>query len=298
MSQLASSLLFSAISLIPHHASRYILLGFSAVFVVASAAYYQHPSAQLQNLEELIQQTEDTLREAHNEFPLNFRISLAGQGIRLLKYETPWKPYYCPGETDGIYDTLPLAGDPSLDVHSQEILYHFWGYPSLLFETERQHYYTADINETETMLAGFQVGRTGDFFSALEAPSGLQIREDSRGTGTRGYLHRGFNLTPPKLPPYPLPTTTCRLMFSGAQSFVISGGTFNVTAPPPLRLAQEPAEIFHRLHNIESRVRQMEMSVHGGAPGHHHDRDAESPDAVLFPPSSNIQLGTPTRRWL
>ncbi|KAJ7608248.1 hypothetical protein FB45DRAFT_1011091 [Roridomyces roridus] len=29
----------------------------------------------------------------------------------------------------------------------------------------------------------------------------------------------------------------------------------------------------------------MEMSVHGGAPGHHHDRDAESPDAVLFPPS-------------
>ncbi|KAJ7608188.1 hypothetical protein FB45DRAFT_1067570 [Roridomyces roridus] len=34
-------------------------------------------------------------------------------------------------------------------------------------------------------------------------------------------------------------------MFSGAQSVLISGGTFNVAAPPPLRVAQEPAEIFH-----------------------------------------------------
>ncbi|KAJ7608187.1 hypothetical protein FB45DRAFT_1039851 [Roridomyces roridus] len=97
MSQLAFSLLFSAISLIPHHASRYTLLGFSAVFVVASAAYYQHPSApaQLRDLEELIKQTEDTLREAHNEFPLNFRVSLAGQGIRLLKEKRTASMIHC-----------------------------------------------------------------------------------------------------------------------------------------------------------------------------------------------------------
>ncbi|KAJ7608249.1 hypothetical protein FB45DRAFT_947068 [Roridomyces roridus] len=163
--QLASSLWFSAISLIPHHASRYILLGFSAVFVVASATYYQHPSAQLQNLEELIQQTEDTLREAHSEFPLNFRVSLAGQGIRLLKEKRTASTIRCRLlETHLSMFTLTRYFIISGDIRrcAREVK-HIRTVVEFLFETERQRYYTADINETETMLADFQVGRTGDF---------------------------------------------------------------------------------------------------------------------------------------
>ncbi|KAJ7441420.1 hypothetical protein FB451DRAFT_1441223 [Mycena latifolia] len=82
ISQLQSSLLLGALSLIPNDALRYTLLVIAACIALLYVIHLKRPSTQLNQLEDTIQQTEGNVRDAKLHCPRDL-LSLTEGGLRL-----------------------------------------------------------------------------------------------------------------------------------------------------------------------------------------------------------------------
>ncbi|KAJ7490574.1 hypothetical protein FB451DRAFT_1389355 [Mycena latifolia] len=155
ISQLQSSLLLGALSLIPNNALRYTLLMIAACAALFYVIHLKRPSTQLNQLEDTIQQTEEIIRDAKLHCPRDL-LSLTEGGLRVLEVKRSasvmqyrlletttftWKKYRI------------LSRDISNCArHAEKI----WTAVQLIVEAERQRKYTDDINETQAMLTSLR----------------------------------------------------------------------------------------------------------------------------------------------
>ncbi|KAJ7490459.1 hypothetical protein FB451DRAFT_1513064 [Mycena latifolia] len=163
ISQLQTSILLGALSLIPNDALRYTLFMISACLAIFYVIYLKRPSALLSQLEHIVQTTEEIIRDAKLRYPRDL-LSLTEVGVRLLRVKRSasmiqcrlletttltWKEYRLLSRdiSDCFKNVGKIRTAVELDDGSNK---NCTG--QLIVEAERQRRYTEDINEIEIML--------------------------------------------------------------------------------------------------------------------------------------------------
>ncbi|KAJ7133586.1 hypothetical protein C8R44DRAFT_900223 [Mycena epipterygia] len=146
VSKLQSSILLGSLSLIPNHTLRYKLLAIVACLALLYVIHLKRPSTQLSQLEDMVNKTEEIIRDAKSYCPRDL-LRLAEEGVkrsasmihcRMLEVDTlTWKKY-CVLSRD-IAECAKTVKNVGTAVQ-------------LIVEAERQHKYMDDINQTETIL--------------------------------------------------------------------------------------------------------------------------------------------------
>ncbi|KAJ7441422.1 hypothetical protein FB451DRAFT_1441280 [Mycena latifolia] len=166
ISQLQSSLLLGALSLIPNNALRYTLL-IAACAALFYVIHLKRPSTQLNQLEDTIQQTEEIIRDAKLHCPRDL-LSLTEGGLRVLEVKRSASVMQC-----RLLETTTFTWKKyrilSRDIsncarHVEKIRTA----DQLIVEAERQRKYTDDINETQAMLASLRPPGMLDIFVRAE----------------------------------------------------------------------------------------------------------------------------------
>ncbi|KAJ7490458.1 hypothetical protein FB451DRAFT_1220127 [Mycena latifolia] len=151
ISQLQSAILLGALSLIPNDALRYTLLTISACLALLYVIHFKRPSTQLSQLEDLVQQMEEIIRDAKLHCSRDL-LSLSEKWMRLLEVKRSMSMIHCRVlETSTLTwkKYRPISRDISvLTKKVKEIRTAV----QLVVEAERQRKYTDDINETESIL--------------------------------------------------------------------------------------------------------------------------------------------------
>ncbi|KAJ7490463.1 hypothetical protein FB451DRAFT_1552179, partial [Mycena latifolia] len=151
LSQLQSSMLLGALSLIPNNALRYTLLVISACLALLYAVHLKRPSDKLRQLEDIVQKTEEIIRDAKLYCARDF-LSLAEMGVRLLEVKRSASMIKC-----RLLETTTLTWKKyrlfSRDISDcVKIVMNIQTTVELIVEAELQRRYTDDINETEIIL--------------------------------------------------------------------------------------------------------------------------------------------------
>ncbi|KAJ7490536.1 hypothetical protein FB451DRAFT_1361379 [Mycena latifolia] len=153
ISQVQSSMLFGALSLIPNDTLRYTFLAITVCLALLYALHLKRPSSQLSQLEHMVQKTENIIRDAKFHCPRDL-LSLTEKGVRLLEVKRSASMIQCrvlEMKTVTLKKYCLLSRDISVCTKKvKEIRTAV----QLIVEAERQRKYTDDINETEIILTG------------------------------------------------------------------------------------------------------------------------------------------------
>ncbi|KAJ7441437.1 hypothetical protein FB451DRAFT_1441351 [Mycena latifolia] len=173
ISQLQSSILLGALSLIPHNALRYTLLVIAVCLALLYAVHLKRPSTQLSQLEVIVQKTDKVIRDAKLHCARDFA-NLLEKWAELLKIKRSASEIQSRIlETNTLTWTeyRLLSGDISDCAKSvKEIRTAV----QLIVEAERQRKYTEDINETEAILAAVRAPtRIDGAYGMMEEMSNL-----------------------------------------------------------------------------------------------------------------------------
>ncbi|KAJ7141462.1 hypothetical protein C8R44DRAFT_867083 [Mycena epipterygia] len=147
------SLLLGFLSLISNDTLRYTLLAVTVCLTLLYVVHLERPSAQLDQLEDMIKETEDIIQEA-KLYCARDLLSLAEKGVRLLEVKRSVSMIQCrilEAATLTWNKYRVLSGDIA---ECAKIIKNIQTAVHLIVEAERQRKLTEDINETETILIG------------------------------------------------------------------------------------------------------------------------------------------------
>ncbi|KAK7048731.1 hypothetical protein R3P38DRAFT_2871180 [Favolaschia claudopus] len=152
MSQLQSSLLLGALSLIPNDTLRYTAIGLAAGAGIGYAVHLKRPSIQLNRLEIFIKGTEEIILAAKGSC-LRDVLSLAEESIKLLEVKRSASVIQC-----RILDVNRLTWKQYRIlcrdiIQAVERVKRVRTTVQLIVEAERQRKFTEDIATTQTVLA-------------------------------------------------------------------------------------------------------------------------------------------------
>ncbi|KAJ7133567.1 hypothetical protein C8R44DRAFT_900200 [Mycena epipterygia] len=154
VSQLQSSILLGALSLIPNHALRYTLLLITACLALLYVIHLKRPSTPLSQLEDMVKKVEEIIRDAKLYCPRDI-LSLANEGIRLLQYFISTIRFILIAYRCDRVDTLTWK---KYCVFSRDIAECAKSVKKiriavqLVVEAEYRRKFTEDINQTEAIL--------------------------------------------------------------------------------------------------------------------------------------------------
>ncbi|KAJ7141477.1 hypothetical protein C8R44DRAFT_867097 [Mycena epipterygia] len=148
-------ILLESLSLIPNHALRYTLLGITACLTLLYVVHLKRPPTQLRELEDVIKETEGIIRDA-KLYCARDLLALAEKGVRLLEVKRSESMIQC-----RILEANTLTWNQyrvlSRDiVECVKTVKNIQTTVQLIVEAERQRKFTADINETETIVTSVQ----------------------------------------------------------------------------------------------------------------------------------------------
>ncbi|KAJ7474051.1 hypothetical protein FB451DRAFT_1466540 [Mycena latifolia] len=189
ISQLQSSILLGSLSLIPNDMLRYTLLVIAAGLALVYVVHLKRPSTQLRYLEDILQKTEEILRDAKLYCPMDL-LSLVDKRVRLLESSSTIRFMFTAYLLHRIKCSASMIQCRLLETNTltwkkHRLLSHdisvltnkvkeIQTAVQLIVEAERQHKYTDDINETESI---FQASvRAGPGSGFLVSPDNVYNR--------------------------------------------------------------------------------------------------------------------------
>ncbi|KAJ7441438.1 hypothetical protein FB451DRAFT_1569265 [Mycena latifolia] len=155
ISQLQSSVLLGALSLIPNNMLRYASLGIAFSLALLYAIHLKRPLTQLSQLEDVVQTTETIICDAKLHCPRDL-VSLLEARVRLLKVKRSASMIQCQVLKTNTLTWKKyrlLSRDISDCVKKVEKIQNDI---QLIVEAEHQRKYTDDINETEIILTSLR----------------------------------------------------------------------------------------------------------------------------------------------
>ncbi|KAJ7133591.1 hypothetical protein C8R44DRAFT_870963 [Mycena epipterygia] len=151
VSQLQSSILLGALSLIPNHALRYTLLLIAACFALLYIIHLKRPSTQLSHLEDMVKKVEEIIRDAKLYCPRDI-LRLAEAGVRLLQVKRSTSMIQCRMlEVDTLTWKKYCVLSRDIAEYAKSVK-KIRTAVQLVVEAERQRKFTEDINQTEAIL--------------------------------------------------------------------------------------------------------------------------------------------------